>query len=79
MFFEHLLRAMRPVAPGSAICKDASALILDEATSALDTRSGHADRVIAREHGRIAEQGPHAQLLASGGLCARLHAMQFRG
>jgi subfamily B ATP-binding cassette protein MsbA len=38
----------------------------------------HADRVIAMEHGRIVEQGPHAQLLAAGGLYARLHAMQFR-
>ena len=38
----------------------------------------HADRVIAMEHGRIVEQGPHAELLAAGGLYARLHAMQFR-
>ena len=30
------------------------------------------------EQGRIVEQGPHAQLLAAGGLYARLHAMQFR-
>jgi len=39
----------------------------------------HADRVIAMDHGRIVEQGPHAQLLAAGGLYARLHSMQFRG
>ncbi|MFL6682475.1 MAG: lipid A export permease/ATP-binding protein MsbA [Burkholderiaceae bacterium] len=39
----------------------------------------HADRVVAMENGRIVEQGPHAQLLAAGGLYARLHAMQFRG
>jgi subfamily B ATP-binding cassette protein MsbA len=39
----------------------------------------HADRVVAMDHGRIVEQGAHAQLLASGGLYARLHAMQFRG
>jgi subfamily B ATP-binding cassette protein MsbA len=39
----------------------------------------HADRVIAMERGRIVEQGPHAQLLAAGGLYARLHSMQFRG
>src|ERR1700761_3780994 len=38
----------------------------------------HADRVVAMENGRIVEQGPHAQLLAAGGLYARLHAMQFR-
>jgi subfamily B ATP-binding cassette protein MsbA len=39
----------------------------------------HADRVIAMDHGRIVEQGPHAELLAAGGLYARLHSMQFRG
>ncbi|HEX7639082.1 MAG TPA: lipid A export permease/ATP-binding protein MsbA [Burkholderiaceae bacterium] len=39
----------------------------------------HADRVVAMDQGRIAEQGPHAELLAAGGLYARLHAMQFRG
>ncbi len=37
-----------------------------------------ADRVVAMDKGRIVEQGTHAQLLASGGLYARLHAMQFR-
>ena len=39
----------------------------------------HADRVIALEGGRVAEQGTHAELLAAGGLYARLHAMQFKG
>jgi subfamily B ATP-binding cassette protein MsbA len=38
----------------------------------------HADRVLAFEAGRLVEQGTHAQLLAAGGLYARLHAMQFR-
>ncbi|MDE2372322.1 MAG: lipid A export permease/ATP-binding protein MsbA [Burkholderiales bacterium] len=38
----------------------------------------HADRVLAMESGRLAEQGTHAELLAAGGLYARLHAMQFR-
>jgi subfamily B ATP-binding cassette protein MsbA len=38
----------------------------------------HADRVVALEGGQLVEQGTHAQLLAMGGLYARLHAMQFR-
>ena len=38
----------------------------------------HADRVLVLEAGRLAEQGTHAQLLAAGGLYARLHAMQFK-
>jgi len=38
----------------------------------------HADRVVAIEAGRVAEQGPHAALLQQGGLYARLHAMQFK-
>jgi subfamily B ATP-binding cassette protein MsbA len=37
-----------------------------------------ADRIIALEDGRIVEQGSHAELLAAGGLYARLHALQFR-
>jgi len=37
----------------------------------------HADRVLAMEAGRLVEQGTHAELLARGGLYARLHAMQF--
>jgi subfamily B ATP-binding cassette protein MsbA len=39
----------------------------------------HADRVVTIEAGRLVEQGTHAQLLAAGGLYARLHAIQFRG
>jgi len=38
----------------------------------------HADRVLALEGGRLVEQGTHSELLAAGGLYARLHAMQFR-
>jgi subfamily B ATP-binding cassette protein MsbA len=38
----------------------------------------HADRVVAMQQGHIVEQGTHAQLLAAGGLYARLHSMQFR-
>ncbi len=37
-----------------------------------------ADRIVAMEAGRVVEQGSHAELLARGGLYARLHALQFR-
>ncbi|HEY2926734.1 ATP-binding cassette domain-containing protein, partial [Piscinibacter sp.] len=37
-----------------------------------------ADRIVALEAGRVVEQGSHADLLAHGGLYARLHALQFR-
>jgi subfamily B ATP-binding cassette protein MsbA len=37
-----------------------------------------ADRIVVMDAGRIIEQGPHRELLATGGLYARLHAMQFR-
>jgi ATP-binding cassette subfamily B protein len=36
-----------------------------------------ADRIIVLEHGRIIEQGRHAELVARGGLYAKLAAMQF--
>ncbi|MCM2336234.1 MAG: lipid A export permease/ATP-binding protein MsbA [Pseudomonas sp.] len=38
----------------------------------------HADQVLVLDHGRIVERGTHAELLALGGLYARLHRMQFR-
>jgi subfamily B ATP-binding cassette protein MsbA len=37
-----------------------------------------ADRIVALEAGKVIEQGSHAELLAHGGLYARLHALQFR-
>ena len=37
-----------------------------------------ADRIVALDAGRIVEQGSHRELLARGGLYARLHSLQFR-
>jgi subfamily B ATP-binding cassette protein MsbA len=37
-----------------------------------------ADRVVVLEAGRIVEQGTQVELLAKGGLFARLHALQFQ-
>ena len=37
-----------------------------------------ADRILFLDHGRIVEQGSHAELLALGGRYARLHDLQNR-
>jgi len=38
----------------------------------------HCDRIIVLDAGRAVEQGTHAELLAQGGVYARLHSRQFR-
>jgi subfamily B ATP-binding cassette protein MsbA len=37
----------------------------------------HADRVVVLDQGKLAEIGTHAELIAHGGLYARLHALNF--
>jgi subfamily B ATP-binding cassette protein MsbA len=37
-----------------------------------------ADRIVVVDGGRVVESGSHAELLAAGGLYARLHSLQFR-
>ncbi len=37
-----------------------------------------ADMILVMDQGRLAESGTHAELLAQGGLYARLHALQFQ-
>jgi subfamily B ATP-binding cassette protein MsbA len=38
----------------------------------------NADTILVMEQGRLAEKGTHAELLAAGGLYAKLHALQFQ-
>jgi ATP-binding cassette subfamily B protein len=39
----------------------------------------HADRILVLRHGRIAEQGTHAELMRRGGYYASLVSRQTRG
>ena len=39
----------------------------------------HADRIAVLDQGRLVELGSHAELIARGGVYARLHRIQFAG
>ncbi|SFN02410.1 ATP-binding cassette, subfamily B, MsbA [Formivibrio citricus] len=39
----------------------------------------NADRIVVLQHGKVAEEGRHADLLAANGIYARMHAVQFAG
>jgi subfamily B ATP-binding cassette protein MsbA len=56
------------------LMRDRTTLVIAHRLSTIE----HADRVVAIDAGRLIEQGTHAELLARGGLYARLHALQFR-
>ena len=50
-----------------------TALVIAHRLSTIQT----ADRILVLHHGELREQGTHAELVARGGLYARLHELQF--
>jgi len=56
-----------------AAMKDRTTLVIAHRLSTVQ----RADRIVVLEAGQVVEVGTHAQLLAAGGLYARLAAMQF--
>ena len=56
------------------LMKNRTSLVIAHRLSTIE----RADRIVALEAGRVVEQGSHAELIAHGGLYARLHALQFR-
>ncbi|MCK4413405.1 MAG: ABC transporter ATP-binding protein [Candidatus Eisenbacteria sp.] len=66
-----------------ALIQDALRNLLRERTSIVIAHRlstiRRADQILVVHHGRILERGTHAELLAQGGLYARLYRLQFRG
>jgi len=57
------------------LMRDRTAVVIAHRLSTIE----HADRIIVMHYGQIREAGSHRQLLALGGLYARLHALQTMG
>jgi ATP-binding cassette subfamily B multidrug efflux pump len=57
------------------LMQDRTAVVIAHRLSTIE----RADRIIVMHHGRIREMGSHRELLALGGLYARLHDLQTRG
>ncbi len=64
------------------IVQDAIAEVLQDRTAVVVAHRlstiVNADRILVFENGRIVEEGKHAELLALGGVYAKLHNMQFK-
>ncbi len=57
----------------NSLMKDRTSFIVAHRLSTIQ----HADRIIVMDHGRILEQGKHAQLIAKNGFYAQLYRSQF--
>jgi ATP-binding cassette subfamily B protein len=57
-----------------SLLRERSALVVAHRLSTVR----RAEKILVLHHGRLREAGTHAELLARGGIYARLHALQFR-
>ena len=57
-----------------ALLRDRTAIVIAHRLSTIR----HADQIIVLHRGRLCEKGTHAELLAAGGMYARLYELQFK-